>query len=55
MLVCVVATSCKNKASNEQTEKKDTAIPINETSCFIASKNRDTVFIILHQTDKAYR
>ena len=22
MLVCVVATSCKNKASNEQTEKR---------------------------------
>lgn len=32
LVLCMIAVSCKNKASNEQTENKD----------------RDTVFIILH-------
>ena len=53
LVLCTIAVSCKNKASNEQTENKDRVVAIDETNCYIASKGRDTVFIILHQVGQS--
>ena len=50
MAVCLVAASCKNKASTEQTANKDSLSSFNKTTAYMASEDRDTVFFVLHQT-----